>query len=187
MYDDGQMLKAFCDGNFDDIDNLVRQHEDKLYSLCYRLTRRGADADDLYQQTWLLAVRKAHTFNGKSLKAWLYTICVNAYRDNWRKQKRRADINGANVSGDEKDYMMSIATEGLSAESQALRRIEDRHLARLVEALPDKHRLPVILHYFEGLGYQECADTLHIPIGTVKSRLSYAKQKLRKELEKTND
>ncbi len=183
MHDEKQLLQSFCDGDFSDTDDLVRQYEDKLYNLCIKLTRNRADADDLYQQTWLAAVRKARTFRGPSLLSWLYTICLNAHRDNWRKSQRRAGVLGAMVSAQEREYMLEIATDGVSAEGVALQRYEDMWLGTTIAALPDKHRIPVLLHYFEGLGYEQTAMVLGIPVGTVKSRLSYAKKKLRKEMD----
>jgi RNA polymerase sigma-70 factor (ECF subfamily) len=187
LHDEKQLLQSFCDGDFSETDVLIRQYEDKLYHLCIRLTRNRTDADDLYQQTWLVAVRKAHTFRGKSLTAWLYTICMNTHRDNWRKKQRRAGIEGVMVSAEEREYMLEAATDGVSAEAAALQRYEDMQLGATIAALPEKHRMPVLLHYFEGLGYEQTAMVLGIPVGTVKSRLSYAKKKLRREMDNRDD
>ena len=183
MRNEQQLLQSFCDGDFSETDALVRQYEDKLYNLCIKLAKNRTDADDLYQQTWLAAVRKSHTFRGRSLLSWLYTICLNVHRDNWRRSKRRANVEGAGVSADESDYMLAMATDGISAEAAAMRHYDDMQLGVYIAALPDKHRMPVLLHYFEGLGYEQTADVLGIPVGTVKSRLSYAKKKLRKEMD----
>jgi len=182
-----KLLQSFRDGDFSSTDALGRQHEDMIYGLCRRLTGGGADADDLYQQTWLRAVRSAGTFADRSFKNWLITICINTYRDNYRRAQRRFLIEGAAVSAEEKEYMLLVTHGGSSAESQAMRRIEDKLLLEKVSSLPDKHRLPVILHYLQGLGYSECAQVLGIPEGTVKSRLSHARQKLKKAMERETD
>ena len=183
LHDEKQLLQSFCDGDFSQTDVLVRQYEDKLYNLCIKLTRNRVDADDLYQQTWCAAVRKAHTFRGQSLQSWLYTICLNAHRDNWRKHTRRAGVEGAMVSAEEREFMLEVATDGVSAEAAVLQRYETMQLGATIAALPDKHRMPVLLHYFEGMGYEQTAAQLGIPVGTVKSRLNYAKKKLRKEMD----
>jgi len=181
LLNEQQLIESFRTGDFSETDALVRQYEDILYGLCRKLA--GSGADDLYQQTWLKAVRKAHTFSGISFKNWLYTICINLYRDNYRRDKRRENVEGRRVSSEEKQYALSFATNNQSAETDSMQREESRLLLEKIGNLPDKHRLPIILHYFEGLGYRESAKVLRIPVGTVKSRLNYAKQKLRKELE----
>jgi RNA polymerase sigma-70 factor (ECF subfamily) len=91
------------------------------------------------------------------------------------------------VSAEEREYMLEAATDGVSAEAAALQRYEDMQLGATIAALPEKHRMPVLLHYFEGLGYEQTAMVLGIPVGTVKSRLSYAKKKLRREMDNRDD
>lgn len=180
-----QRLKDFLfAGDYASIEDLIRGHEDNLYGLCRRLAGSREDADDLYQQTWLKAVQNAESYRNKSFRNWLYTICINTYRDQCRKTRYKDRFTNDSMDAQTKEYALNSATDGVSAESVAL----DNYMAELlrdkVNMLPDKHRLAVVLHYFEGMDYGECAAALGIPIGTLKSRLNAAKKKLLSEMEK---
>lgn len=165
------------------MEEIIRQHEDDLYSLCRKLAASKHDADDLYQQTWLKAIQKAHSFKQRSLKNWLYTICLNLYRDDYRKARTRSRIAPDIKDAEAKEYAIASASDGVSAESIAMSNYTRAQLAFKVSLLPDKHRLPVILHYFEDMDYAECANALKIPVGTIKSRLNSAKKMLLEEME----
>lgn len=184
MQNERQLLQSFCEGDYSSSESLIRQYEDNLYSLCCKLTMKYADADDLYQQTWLRAIQKSHTFSHRSFKNWLYTICINVFRDNYRKYKRRERITNTGLDGDAKDYALTIATDNISAETTAMNNLTKDELIAKINTLPDKHRIPIILYYFEDLDYKESAQALGVPIGTIKSRLNYAKKRLRQEMEK---
>lgn len=182
----GQKLKGFLfAGDYDSIEDLIREHEDSLYGLCRRLAGGRGDADDLYQQTWLKAIQNAKSYRQKSFRNWLYTICINTYRDNCRKSRYRERFTNEGMDAQTKEYAIASATDGVSAENVALDNYMMEQLKDNVSRLPDKHRLPVVLHYFEDMDYNECAQALGIPIGTVKSRLSAAKKKLQGEMEKS--
>jgi RNA polymerase sigma-70 factor (ECF subfamily) len=180
--DEQLLLETFSNGDFTYIDVLICRYEDSLFNLCLKLTKNRHDAEELYQQTWLKAIQKSHTC-AKSMKNWLYTICLNAYRDSYRRSKRESEVIENTLDNETKDYVIAAATDNVSAESEALKKLTGEVLMNRVNSLPDKHRLPIILYYFEGLDYKESAAVLGLPIGTVKSRLNAAKSKLRKEME----
>jgi len=182
---DGQRLKSYLlSGEIFD-EALIRACEDRLYGLCRKLVRSRSDADDLYQQTWLKALQKADKFRTGSFYNWLCTICINLFRDQYRKTKRWEKITNDKLDAELKDYAISAASDGTSAESEALDNFTRDLLRREIERLPEKHRLPIVLYYYQGFGYEECAQTLKIPVGTVKSRLNAAKKKLQAEMEKS--
>jgi len=180
--DEQLLLKTFSNGDFTYIDLLICRFEDSLFNLCLKLAKNRFDAEELYQQTWLKAIQKSQTCT-KSIKNWLYTICLNAYRDIYRHRKRENEMIENTLDDEAKDYVISAATDNVSAENEAFRILTGQTLISKVNKLPEKHRLPIILFYFEGLDYKECAAVLGLPIGTVKSRLNAAKSKLRKEME----
>ena len=169
--------------DFSEIEKLVENYEDMLYNLCYRLTLSTHDAQDLYQQTWLRAIQKFHLFTIKSMKNWLYTICLNLYRDGYCKNKRKDRIINRSLTTEAQEWAMENATDNVSAENAAIDNIQGEILQQKIEQLSDKLRVPIILYYFDGLSYKEIAQIIRIPIGTVKSRLSLAKNQLRKEME----
>lgn len=170
--------------DFSEIENLVEQYENMLYNLCYRLTQNLHDAQDLYQQTWLKAISRSNLYANKSMKNWLYTICLNLYRDNYRKSKRKEQIISSKFSSEAQEKAIENATDNETAESAAIKNINSEILLSKIDQLSDKLRVPIILFYFDGLDYKAIAGILRVPIGTVKSRLNLAKEKLRKEMEK---
>ena len=150
-------------------------HLDSLYGLALRLTRRAADAEDLVQDTYLKAFRSAHQFEaGTNLKAWLFTILHNTFRNN-----RRHD--GRNPVDVDSEAVERAAGEGPADESpeQILsRQTLDADLQAALDALPDGFRQAVWLRDVEELSYSEIARVLDVPIGTVMSRISRGRRAL---------
>jgi RNA polymerase sigma-70 factor (ECF subfamily) len=181
--DEHQLLKSYSEGDMSCIDTLIALYEGDLFNLCCKLHRNHSDAEDLYQQTWVKVVRGAHTYRQKSFKNWLYTICLNTYRDSWRKSRLRWIVDGVGLDEEALELVLQTATEGVSAESEVMDNLTQQMLAEKVGLLPDKLRLPVILHYFQDLSYEESAQILGVPMGTIKSRLNAARSRLREELE----
>ncbi len=187
MPDEQQLLKSFSDGDISCIDVLISRYEDDLFNLCCKLHKNRVDAEDLYQLTWVKVIRAVHTYRHKSFKNWLYTICLNIYRDAWRRDKLRRSLTCDGCDDMAHAYALNTATDNVSAESAAMETITQQVVAENVSRLPDKLRLPIILRYFEGLSYEESARMLKVPVGTIKSRLNAAKQKLRREMESDSD
>ena len=177
-----QLLQSFSEGDEAAIEILVARYEDRLYNLCFKLTARRHEADDLYQQTWLKVLQKERTYAHKSFQNWLYTICLNTYRDTYRQNTRRSQLIADNV-----DDMTENAAGSGSAETEVMDSITQAMLMAKINLLPDKFRLPILLYYFDELDYNESARVLGLPVGTLKSRLNTAKKKLRLEMENETD
>jgi RNA polymerase sigma-70 factor, ECF subfamily len=178
-----QLLRSFADGDDNAIVLLVARYEDKLYNLCRKLACNRFEAEELYQQTWLKVLQKSKSYTHQSFQNWLYTLCLNTYRDTYRKNLRRSK----HTAEDMNEALMENSCPVGSAESEALNSISQVTLTSRINALPDRFRIPILLHYFEDLDYNEVARLLGIPVGTVKSRLNTAKQKLRTEMESNED
>jgi RNA polymerase sigma-70 factor (ECF subfamily) len=186
MTEQKRLLTHYINGDIKSMEKLVEEYKDDLYNLCFRMTFSRFEADDLFQQTWEKAIKNAARFNGKSFRNWLYTICINTYRDSMRKNERRKKIGGIDFKNTkEKEIAMSLVSDGITAEDTALERQTRIKLAGLVNCLPEKQKSAVVLHYYQGLSYEETAGILNIPQGTVKSRLSAAKRKLKTKLAPT--
>ncbi len=179
MQTEQQLLRSFANGDDNAIVLLIARYEDNLYNLCYKLATNRDDAEDLYQQTWLKVLQKSRLFSQKSFQNWLYTVCLNTYRDTYRKKIRR----GRFIAEDADEALMENSSSIGSAESEVMDNFKRITLTESINALPERFRLPVLLHYFEGLDYNSVARLLGIPVGTVKSRLNTAKTRLRTEME----
>jgi RNA polymerase sigma-70 factor, ECF subfamily len=167
--------------------DLAMEYMPALYTAALRMTRNPADAEDLVQETYLKAYRAFSTFElGTNLKAWLYRILTNTYINTYRASKRRPEI--ADVEDVEDLYLYrhltgdGTATQGRSAEDEALERFTDTDVKEAIESLPDNFRMAVLLADVEGFSYKEIADITDVPIGTVMSRIHRGRKALQKAL-----
>lgn len=150
---------------------LVRRYEKPLYAFALRVVGERTAAEDAFQESFLKVLRKRHTYRpGSAFRPWLYQICLNVCRDGLRKRSRRpeSELPETMVVADP-----SPGPEVVSQQSALAQRIR-----QAIEQLPDKHREVFILQYYQGLQYPEISEILEIPVGTVKSRMFHASQKL---------
>jgi RNA polymerase sigma-70 factor, ECF subfamily len=154
-----------------DIAGLIAAHHAPLYRYAYRLTGMGADAEDLTQQAFLIAQQKLYQLREAERAAgWLYAILRSCYLK-WRR--KRFPLTSTLAELDMADVPQPVPE---------LRGVDSEELQQVLGELHDDLRLILLMFYFEELSYKQIADELEIPIGTVMSRLSRAKQKLRERL-----
>lgn len=155
-------------------------HIDSLYGTAMRLTRRAADAEDLVQDTYLKAFRAAHQFEtGTNLKAWLFTILHNTFRNIRRHDGR----NPVDVDSEAVERAVSDVPGTQSPEQILTRATLDADLQGALDALPDAFRQAVWLRDVEELSYAEMAQVLAVPMGTVMSRISRGRRALAEGLQ----
>ena len=152
---------------------------DVLYRVAYSITRNQADAEDLVQDTLLRAFRAIDRFDGRYPRAWLLTIMRNAQVN--RVRRKRPEL-----MHDPDETMARVADESADAadaETQLMDREFEAPIAAALAGLPLKFRSVVELVDLNELSYQEAADALGIPLGTVMSRLHRARRNIRTHLE----
>jgi len=150
-----------------------------LYGTAVRLTRNGDAARDLVQDTYLKALRAEARFEpGTNLKAWLYTILHNTWRNRRRDAARARVFFDSDATDAAVDAGRPGVVETTTPESALLRTVLDADIKAAVDALPDVFREAVWLRDVEDLSYQEIADALAVPIGTVMSRISRGRKLL---------
>ena len=143
-------------------------HVQMLLRLARRLVREPADAEDLVQETCLKAFRSFHQFcPGSNARAWLVTILLNACRD----QARKVSHMPLTLSFDEVAEFVRLRQPACTPEAMAMQNNLGRLVRLAIDDLPPEFRLVVLLADVEGFTYQEIADTVGCPIGTVMSRL----------------
>ncbi len=156
---------------------------DQLYAAGLRMTRNPSDAGDLVQETYAKAFAAFGQFQqGTNLKAWLYRILTNTFINNYRK-KQRDPYQG--TIDDLEDWQLGGAesvTQGRStrsAEAEAIDHLPDSAVKDALQAIPEDFRMAVYFADVEGFSYQEIADIMKTPVGTVMSRLHRGRRMLR--------
>jgi RNA polymerase sigma-70 factor (ECF subfamily) len=154
---------------------------DSLYGTALRLTRRPADAEDLVQDTYLKAFRAAHQFQrGTNLKAWLFTILHNTFRN----MRRHDGRNPVDVDSETVELAADVAGAQQTPEQLLTRATLDADLQSALDDMPDAFRQAVWLRDVEEFTYAEIARMLGVPIGTVMSRISRGRRMLFERLSK---
>jgi RNA polymerase sigma-70 factor (ECF subfamily) len=162
----------------DPIDGDALSYLNNLYSLALKLTRNPAAAEDLVQDTYLKAVRFAPRFTpGSNVKAWLFTILHNTFKND----RRGAWRNPVDVDSDVIEAI-ALASPDDDPERRLLQSVMDADLREALDALPDVYRQAVWLRDVEDCAYQDIADMLGIPPGTVMSRISRGRRMLHDRL-----
>jgi RNA polymerase sigma-70 factor (ECF subfamily) len=176
---DEKLVKAAQRGDMPAFEELVARHRDKIYARAFSMMRSEEDAVDLSQEAWVKGWQRLKQFQGdSSFVTWMTRIVINLCLDQLRKQKRQRSESIESLeeeSGGVERQMPTVVinpTEGL--ERQELRQRIDKALGQLSY----EHRTVLILHEFEELEYKEIAKRMECSIGTVMSRLFYARRKM---------
>jgi RNA polymerase sigma-70 factor (ECF subfamily) len=158
---------------------------DQLYAAAMRMTRNPQDAGDLVQETFIKAFQAFGQFEpGTNLKAWLYRIQTNTFINIYRK-KQRDPYQGSIDELEEWQLggaQSATATHSRSAEAEAIDHLPDSDVKDALQSIPEDFRLAVYLADVEGFAYQEIADIMKTPVGTVMSRLHRGRKLLRERL-----
>jgi RNA polymerase sigma-70 factor, ECF subfamily len=177
--DDRALVRAAQQGDMEAFEELIARHRDKIYARAYSMLRNEDEATDLSQEAWVKGWQRLRQFQGESSFAtWITRIVINLCLDQLRKQKRqRAEsIEEMDEESGGVERQMPIVTTNPSAglERNELRQRIDQALAQLSY----EHRTVLVLHEFQEMEYSEIARTMRCSIGTVMSRLFYARRKL---------
>jgi RNA polymerase sigma-70 factor (ECF subfamily) len=176
---DESLVKWAQQGDTEAFEQLVFRHRDKIFARAMMMMRNEDQALELSQEAWVKAWQRLAQFQGESSFAtWMTRIVINLCLDQLRRQKRvrteSIDEMQEESGGVERQLPVSDPNPTAGLEQDELRRRIDEALGKLTDA----HRTVVVLHEFEGLEYKEIAKRVGISIGTVMSRLFYARRRL---------
>jgi RNA polymerase sigma-70 factor (ECF subfamily) len=170
-----ELVTRAQNGDRNAFSELVRTHSQGVLNVIYRMCGSMQVAEDAAQETFIQAWLRLPSYRPKSsLRNWLYRIAVNTAIDMLRKEKRI-------LPGEIEDLNLADSQPGPEAIVASSERTE--LVQNAVLALPDASRAVLVLREFEGLSYQEISESLEIPVGTVMSRLNYARKRLKENLE----
>jgi RNA polymerase sigma-70 factor (ECF subfamily) len=182
--DEPALIASARKGDIDAFNTLVVTYQHQMYNLAYRIMGEQASAADMTQEAFISAYKNMSSFRGGSFKSWLYRIVTNACYDELRRRKRKpATSLDSMLDGGDGEIGFDAPDAGESPEE----RIERRELAATIQAgintLPPDQRATLVLSDVQGMSYEEIAEITHTSLGTVKSRLSRARAKLRDYLQ----
>lgn len=183
--DEAALIQSAQDGDLDAFNRLVLEYQDMLYSQAYRMMGEPQSAEDATQEAFISAYRKLHTYRGGSFRAWLLRIVTNACYDELRRRKRRptTPLEPLDADNEEIESPRWLVDPGESPEDSAQRAELGRAIQSCLQDLPEDFRAVVLLVDVQGLDYTEAAQAVGTPVGTIKSRLSRARVRLRECLQ----
>lgn len=147
-----------------------------LNAFAYNLTKNSEDAKDLYQETTLRAIKNREKFNpGTNFKAWMFTIMKNIFINQYRKKQK------ANTVIDKTENLFYLNSGSQTIRNEADTNISLAEIKKMINDLDDGLKIPFELHY-EGYKYQEISEQLNLPLGTIKSRIFFARKALKEKI-----
>jgi RNA polymerase sigma-70 factor, ECF subfamily len=165
--------------NEDTFEKLILQHRDFLVSYSRKLTKNSEESEDIVQETIISAFKHRNTYRAKgAFRSWLASILLNKYINNYHAQQRNPQVDISTFP----DYLFLPTLVSAGAERVVFRKLECRAIHEAMQVLPDEYRRVIELSDMEGLSYLEISDQLDIPLGTVRSRLSRARNRIRRAL-----
>jgi RNA polymerase sigma-70 factor (ECF subfamily) len=185
--DDRTLVGRATRGDREAFGALVQRHQDRVFNLAYQVVRNREDALDVAQEAFVKAFASLPSFKGEaSFTTWMHRIVVNLAIDCLRRRRR-----GDPTVYDDRLAVPEDGGEGLAAPDDPETALGTRQvrslLSRGIQALPPAHRAVLILREIEGLSYDEIARAVGCSLGTVMSRLFYARRKLQKALRQNLD
>ena len=184
---DELLIRRAQRGDADAFEQLLLKHQKNVYNLCYRMAGDPDDAMDLSQETFLRAWRCLDQYQfASAFSTWLYRLCSNICIDFLRRRRRQQTVplTFEDADGEEQTYAVPDA-QPLPEEQVELKLTHETLAAAMAQLLPE-HRAVLQLRVVNEMSYEQIADVLDIQIGTVKSRLSRARNQLKKILERGN-
>lgn len=170
--EDGELVAMTLGGNPEAFSLLVERYDRAVYHLAYRTLHNVEEARDATQEAFFKAYRSLRTFKpGAKFSTWIFAIAYHACCDRLARNKRYSN-----------EEMPDKADPAPGPEREAIALDEARRLRAAIDSLPEKYRTVITLYHLQGKQYEEIADVLGLPLGTVKTHLFRAKEQLRKLL-----
>jgi RNA polymerase sigma-70 factor (ECF subfamily) len=161
-------------------DDLVQRYQQRIYATVYHMTANHEDANDLAQDAFIKAYQALKSFKGgSSFYTWVYRIAVNKTINFLKQRKNRSQmsLNDLDFNAENDPDLVALVSEKTPRRDAALSELQEK-LNEAMQRLSDQHRLVVTLHDVQGLSHEEIAKIMECNIGTVRSRLFYARQQL---------
>lgn len=174
------MVRRAQKGDLAAYDELVRRYQQRIYATVYHMTSNHEDANDLAQEAFIKAYQALKTFKGgSSFYTWVYRIAVNKTLNFLKQRKNRTamSLNDLDFSAENDPDLVALISEKTPRRDAVLSELQQK-LNEAMQQLSEPHRMVVTLHDVQGLAHEEIAEIMECNVGTVRSRLFYARQQL---------
>jgi RNA polymerase sigma factor (sigma-70 family) len=178
--DDMLLVERAKKDDLEAFDELVRRYQERIYATVYHMTSNHEDASDLTQETFIKAFQALKTFKGdSSFFTWVYRIAINKTINFLKKRRNRnhLSLNDLDLKAEHDPDLLALISHKTPRRDLNLNELQEK-LNMAMQKLSDVHRLVVTLHDIQGLPHEEISRVMDCNIGTVRSRLFYARQQL---------
>ncbi|MBQ3568676.1 MAG: sigma-70 family RNA polymerase sigma factor [Anaerotignum sp.] len=184
-----ELIRRAKQGDMLAFEELILQHEKIVYNLALRMMNHSEDAQDISQEVFLKAYRSLQNFDERSaFSTWLYRITHNTCIDEMRKRKGKQSYSlEEELESADGSMQRQVADAGDTPEESLMRKEQKSEILQALDTLSEEHKAAIILRDVKGMAYEEIAEILELSLGTVKSRISRARNQLKTEILKMRE
>jgi RNA polymerase sigma-70 factor (ECF subfamily) len=182
--EESELVRRARRGDLQAYDDLVKRYQERIYATIYHMTSNHEDANDLAQDSFIKAFQALKSFKGGStFYTWLYRIAVNKTINFLKQRKNRThmSLNDIDFNAEHDTDLIALISDNTPRRAAGLTELQKKLNEALLK-LSEPHRLVVVLHDVQGQSHEEIAEVMNCNIGTVRSRLFYARQQMQAEL-----
>ena len=175
-----ELVQRARQGDLGAYDELVKRYQERIYATIYHMTSNHEDANDLAQDSFIKAFQALKSFKGgSSFYTWLYRIAVNKTINFLKQRKNRLhmSLNDADFNTENNPDLVALISDKTPRREAGLKELSEKLNGALLK-LSEQHRLVMVLHDVQGQSHEEIAEIMNCNIGTVRSRLFYARQQM---------
>ncbi|MCT4619873.1 MAG: sigma-70 family RNA polymerase sigma factor [Marinisporobacter sp.] len=176
-------------GDIESFETLIKEHEKLAFNIAYRMLGNIEDAKDATQDAFIKAYKALHKFKGESIfSTWLYKIVTNTCLDLLRKRKSQKTCSyDRQIDTEDGNIIRELPDEDNIPEDIVAKKERQRNIQKAINSLSENHKIVIVLRDIKGFSYEEMSKILNCSEGTIKSRISRARQALRKVIEKNKE
>ena len=181
---ESELVRRARKGDLEAYDDLVKRYQERIYATIYHMTSNHEDANDLAQESFIKAFQALKSFKGGStFYTWIYRIAVNKTINFLKQRKNRThmSLNDIDFNAEHDTDLIALISDNTPRRAAGLTELQKKLNEALLK-LSEPHRLVVVLHDVQGQSHEEIAEVMNCNIGTVRSRLFYARQQMQAEL-----
>jgi len=181
--EDADLIRRCLAGDQKAYRDLVRRYQRPVFSVVVRMVRRSEDAEDITQETFVRMFRALERYDPeRPFTAWLFTIASRLAIDHLRRRRVQTVSLSQSEPGSSEEHQIDVEDQGLKPDEITSHHEEEQRTQDLIDSLPEHYRIVVLLRHQQDLSYEEIAEALNLPLGTVKARIHRARAILKERI-----